>query len=117
MSEGARIASIDSEIIAYAVLDLLAKPVFGFWLLLTHDKNLTGSTVTLDGFWSEGLPVHGAIRVCLSALSTAYRRYAHSYNNRSARGELTTRSKQHPYPQPWFRGLVILMVLRQTSPE
>lgn len=58
--------TVDGEIIAYAVLDLLAKPVFGFWLLLTHDRNLVRSTISLDGFWSEGLPSTGSIRVSLS---------------------------------------------------
>ncbi len=38
VADGARIANVDSEIIAYAVLDVLAKPVFGFWLLFTHDS-------------------------------------------------------------------------------
>jgi bacteriorhodopsin len=35
---GSRTIGVDSEIIAYAVLDILAKPVFGFWLLFTHDS-------------------------------------------------------------------------------
>jgi bacteriorhodopsin len=38
VADGARITSVDNEIIAYAVLDVLAKPVFGFWLLFTHDS-------------------------------------------------------------------------------
>ena len=38
VADGSRIASVDAEIIAYAVLDILAKPVFGFWLLFTHDS-------------------------------------------------------------------------------
>ena len=38
IADGARIASVDAEIICYAILDILAKPVFGFWLLLTHDN-------------------------------------------------------------------------------
>lgn len=38
VADGSRIASVDAEIIAYAVLDILAKPVFGFWLLFTHDN-------------------------------------------------------------------------------
>ncbi|RYO92338.1 hypothetical protein DL766_010352 [Monosporascus sp. MC13-8B] len=62
-SQGARIASVDGEIIAYAVLDLLAKPVFGLWLLLSHDSNVVRSTPSLDGFWSEGLLSEGSIRV------------------------------------------------------
>jgi bacteriorhodopsin len=38
VTDGARIADVDAEIIAYAVLDVLAKPVFGFWLLFTIDS-------------------------------------------------------------------------------
>ena len=38
MADGSRIASVDAEIISYAVLDVLAKPVFGMWLLFTHDS-------------------------------------------------------------------------------
>jgi hypothetical protein len=30
--------SVDAEIVAYAILDVLAKPVFGTWLLFTHDR-------------------------------------------------------------------------------
>lgn len=37
-ADGARVASVNAEIIAYAVLDVLAKAVFGFWLLFTHDS-------------------------------------------------------------------------------
>ena len=36
-TEGSRVLNVDGEIVAYAVLDVLAKPVFGFWLLFTHD--------------------------------------------------------------------------------
>lgn len=62
-SDGARITTVDGGIIAYAVLDLLAKPIFGFWLLVTHDRSLVRSTLSLDGFWSEGLLNTGATRV------------------------------------------------------
>ena len=37
IADGSRNINVDSEIVAYAVLDVLAKPVFGFWLLFTHD--------------------------------------------------------------------------------
>ena len=37
VADGSRQIGVDAEIIAYAVLDVLAKPVFGFWLLFTHD--------------------------------------------------------------------------------
>jgi len=62
-AQGARIASVDGEIITYAVLDLLTKAVFGLWLLLTLDRNAVRSTPSLDGFWSEGLLSDGSIRV------------------------------------------------------
>ena len=65
MSEGARIASIDSEIVAYAVLDLLAKPVFGLWLLLTHDS-MARTTPSIGGFWAHGLSSEGTLRVSLA---------------------------------------------------
>lgn len=38
LADGSRTIDVDAEIIAYAVLDILAKPVFGFWLLFTHDS-------------------------------------------------------------------------------
>lgn len=37
IADGGRKMDVDAEIVAYAVLDVLAKPVFGFWLLFTHD--------------------------------------------------------------------------------
>lgn len=37
LADGSRTVGVDGEIIAYAVLDILAKPVFGAWLLFTHD--------------------------------------------------------------------------------
>lgn len=62
VADGSRIASVDAEIIAYAVLDVLAKPVFGLWLLLTH-SNMPETNVDLHGFWSKGLGGEGSIRV------------------------------------------------------
>lgn len=38
VADGARIVGVDTEIISYAILDVLAKPIFGFWLLFTHDS-------------------------------------------------------------------------------
>jgi len=61
IADGARIADVDAEIVGYAVLDVLAKPVFGFWLLFTHDA--MSGTASIGGFWSDGLPNEGAIRV------------------------------------------------------
>jgi len=62
VADGSRKVGVDAEIIAYAVLDVLAKPVFGFWLLFTHDA-MTESSLSLEGFWSNGLTKDGAIRV------------------------------------------------------
>jgi len=53
LAEGAELVSVDAEIIGYAILDILAKPVFGFWLLFTHDS-MSSTSPSLDGFWSEG---------------------------------------------------------------
>jgi len=59
IGDGARKWSVDGEIIAYAVLDILAKPVFGFWLLFAHGK----AVQSLDGFWSYGLGGEGSVRL------------------------------------------------------
>ncbi|KAI1502785.1 hypothetical protein F5X99DRAFT_142461 [Biscogniauxia marginata] len=62
IADGARKFNVDGEIIAYAVLDILAKPVFGFWLLLTHDR-LARASPSIEGFWSNGLSYEGSLRV------------------------------------------------------
>jgi bacteriorhodopsin len=63
IGEGARKMSVDGEIIAYAILDILAKPVFGFWLLMTHER-LPSSHVNLDGVWTHGFGKReGVLRV------------------------------------------------------
>lgn len=59
IGDGARKWSVDTEIVAYAVLDVLAKPVFGFWLLFAHGRN----AASIEGFWSHGLSSEGAIRI------------------------------------------------------
>lgn len=59
---GSHIASVDAEIIVYAVLDVLAKPVFGLWLLFTHDS-MSSTTPSIEGFWSKGFGGEGSIRV------------------------------------------------------
>ncbi|PBP21271.1 opsin-1 [Diplocarpon rosae] len=59
IGDGARKWSVDAEIIAYAVLDVLAKPVFGFWLLFAHAK----SASAVDGFWAHGLATEGSLRI------------------------------------------------------
>jgi len=62
IADGARIVSVDGEIIAYAVPDILAKPVFGTWLLIMHRK-LPETNVELGGFWANGLNREGALRL------------------------------------------------------
>ena len=44
---------LDAEIVGYAILDVLAKPVFGFWLLFTHDS-MSSTSPSLEGFWTNG---------------------------------------------------------------
>jgi bacteriorhodopsin len=61
VGDGARKLSVDQEIIGYAVLDVLAKVVFGFWLLLTHARSATA--VNIEGWWSHGLNSEGALRL------------------------------------------------------
>jgi len=58
--DGSRILSVDSEILCYAILDVLAKPIFGFWLLVSHAK--IGHT-NIEGFWANGLASEGSIRM------------------------------------------------------
>lgn len=62
IADGARIMSVDKEIIAYAVLDILAKPVFGAWLLLAHTR-MSESHVEVGGWWANGLNSEGRIRI------------------------------------------------------
>lgn len=62
IADGARKVNVDGEIIAYAVLDILAKPVFGIWLLLTH-MSMPETKAELGGFWAHGLSSEGTIRV------------------------------------------------------
>jgi len=62
VAEGSRKLSVDGAIIAYAVLDLLAKPIFGIWLLVTY-ANLPESNIELGGFWTYGVSREGALRI------------------------------------------------------
>ncbi|MCJ1353407.1 MAG: hypothetical protein MMC33_003393 [Icmadophila ericetorum] len=62
IADGSRNIGLDPEIIGYAVLDVLAKPIFGFWLLFTHDA-MPSTSVTLEGFWAHGLGKEGSLRV------------------------------------------------------
>lgn len=57
--DGSRKWSVDVEIIAYAILDVMAKPVFGFWLLFAHGKAVS----SIEGFWANGLSNEGSVRL------------------------------------------------------
>jgi len=59
VGQGSSGMSVDSEIVALAVLDILAGPVFGFWLLFAHARK----TFPVDGFWSTGLTYEGGVRL------------------------------------------------------
>lgn len=59
VTEGTRNWSVDAEVIAYAVLDVLAKPVFAFWLVFAYGKK----SAALDGFWAHGLATEGSVRL------------------------------------------------------
>lgn len=58
----ARKTSVDTEILIYAVLDLLAFPIFGLWLLVSH-RAMAETNIDLAGYWSQGLPAEGRIRI------------------------------------------------------
>ncbi len=58
----ARRTSVDTEILIYAVLDLLVKPLFGSWLLISH-RAMAESRIDLGGYWSQGLSAEGRIRI------------------------------------------------------
>lgn len=62
MADGSRKLSVDMEIVSYAVLDILAKPVFGAWLLFTH-ASIPETNIDVGGFWAHGLSNEGSIRV------------------------------------------------------
>jgi len=62
IADGSRILSVDGEIIAYAVLDVLSKPIFGAWLLLTLAR-MPETNIDLGGFWTHGWSSEGRIRV------------------------------------------------------
>jgi len=62
IADGSRNMDVDEEIISYAVLDVLAKPIFGAWLLFTH-ISMPETNVDVGGFWSQGLSGEGSIRV------------------------------------------------------
>ncbi|KAK3347026.1 putative opsin protein [Lasiosphaeria hispida] len=62
VADGARKMTVDTEIMTYAILDILAKTVFGLWLLVSH-RAVPETNIELDGYWSHGLTSEGRIRV------------------------------------------------------
>ncbi|KAK4183035.1 putative opsin [Podospora australis] len=62
IADGAHKTTVDTEIIIYAVLDLLAKPFFGLWLLFSH-RAIADTAVDVGGWWSNGLASEGRIRI------------------------------------------------------
>jgi len=53
LSYGSRRLSVNHEVLIFGILDILAKPIFGVWLLLAH-RRTPANAVHLDGVWSEG---------------------------------------------------------------
>jgi len=62
VGDGARRIKVNTDIITYAVLDVLAKGVFGLWLLWSH-RSVPETNVEVGGYWSHGLASEGAIRL------------------------------------------------------
>ncbi|EGE00757.1 hypothetical protein TESG_08050 [Trichophyton tonsurans CBS 112818] len=62
ISNNARKMSIDAEIIVFAILDILLQGVFGYWLIASYNT-IRSISVTLDGFWANGVNGEGNIRV------------------------------------------------------
>jgi bacteriorhodopsin len=58
----ARRTSVDTEILIYAVLDVLTKAVLGLWLLVSH-RAIAETNIELPGYWSQGLASEGRIRI------------------------------------------------------
>jgi len=52
LAEGSNYMTSDSEVICYAVLDILAKPIFGAALLIAQ-STISEAGVSLSAFWTE----------------------------------------------------------------
>lgn len=61
-ADGARKTSVDTEILIYAVLDIMAKGIFGLWLLISH-RSIPETNVEIGGYWAHGLSNEGRIRL------------------------------------------------------
>ncbi|BFZ64673.1 hypothetical protein YB2330_005825 [Saitoella coloradoensis] len=66
LGEGTRKIGVDAEIIAYAVLDVMSKAVFGSALLIAHMRN-PETSVPLTGFWNTLVPEGDSERARLLA--------------------------------------------------
>jgi len=62
VASSTRRLSVDGEVIAYAILDVLSKGVFGAWLLYTYQR-VADAHIVVGGFWSHGLNSEGRLRV------------------------------------------------------
>jgi len=62
IADGARRISVDAEIICYAVLDVLAKVVFGTWLIISHAK-IPEIQTEIGGWWAHGFNNEGTLRL------------------------------------------------------
>jgi bacteriorhodopsin len=62
IADVARKINVDSEILAYAVLDILAKVVFGLWLLISFHR-VPDANFDIGGYWDHGLGTEGRIRI------------------------------------------------------
>jgi len=62
IAHGSHKATVDSEIVAYSVLDVFTQAVFGLWLLISTRK-IPESNVDLGGYWSQGPAAEGGIRI------------------------------------------------------
>lgn len=54
--------NVDAETVLFAILDIFAQGILGYWILIAHDS-AAGTTMYLDGFWSRGIGNEGAIRI------------------------------------------------------
>jgi len=62
VAEGLHKTTVDTGVVIYGVLDILAKVGFGLYLLITQRK-VPEANIDLDGYWSNGLASEGRIRI------------------------------------------------------
>lgn len=53
----------NAETIIFAVYDVLAQGIFGYWLLFAYDSSSEIGTLFVDGFWANGAGGEGNIRI------------------------------------------------------